>query len=142
MRLTSQEYDRLMARRSASKTVTPVAVSTPAKAVVKFSNSSDVLKLNKTEKQHHQNLLGLQRSGELMWVGVQCVTLKLGDDCRYTPDFVVIHRDGTIEANEVKGFWRDDARVKIKVAARMYPWMIFTAVSKGKGGWEHEVIKP
>jgi hypothetical protein len=39
--------------------------------------------------------------------------------------------------HEVKGFWQDDARVKIKVAASIYPFK-FIAVKKAKGGWERE----
>ena len=30
--------------------------------------------------------------------------------------------DGVIECHEVKGFWTDDARVKIKIAAELYPF--------------------
>jgi hypothetical protein len=46
-----------------------------------------------------------------------------------------------IELHEVKGFWTDDARVKIKVAASIYPFK-FMAVKprpqKVGGGWEVE----
>jgi len=44
---------------------------------------------------------------------------------------------GDIECHEVKGFWRDDARVKIRVAASLYPFR-FVAVTKTKGGWDIE----
>jgi hypothetical protein len=37
--------------------------------------------------------------------------------------------DGSLECHEVKGFWADDARVKIKVAAEMYPFR-FIAIMK------------
>lgn len=56
----------------------------------------------------------------------------------YTPDFAVMRADGALEVHEVKGFWTDDARVKIKVAADQYP-MRFIAVKvlpkKQGGGW-------
>ena len=42
-----------------------------------------------------------------------------------------------MEMHEVKGFWRDDARVKIKVAADIYPFR-FLAIKKAKDGWEKE----
>ena len=46
-----------------------------------------------------------------------------------------------LEFHEVKGFWRDDARVKIKVAAEHFPFK-FVAVRKKKlsegGGWDVE----
>jgi hypothetical protein len=45
--------------------------------------------------------------------------------------------DGSLQAHEVKGFWTDDARVKIKVAAEMYP-IQFIAIKKEKGEWQKE----
>ncbi len=59
--------------------------------------------------------------------------------CTYTPDFFVILPCGLIEFHEVKGFWRDDALVKIKSAAKQNPWFRFVAVQKVAkkrgGGW-------
>jgi hypothetical protein len=58
----------------------------------------------------------------------------------YTPDFLVVHKD-YFEFHEVKGFWREDARVKIKMAAELFPWFRFLAVSRGTRGvaeWEIE----
>lgn len=46
---------------------------------------------------------------------------------------------GELEMHEVKGFWEDDARVKIKVAASFYPFSFIAARPKPKeegGGWE------
>jgi hypothetical protein len=43
-----------------------------------------------------------------------------------------------MELIEVKGFWRDDARVKIKVAREMFPWFVWTAVKVYRGGWKYE----
>lgn len=49
--------------------------------------------------------------------------------------------NGEMEAHEVKGFWTDDARVKIKVAASLFPFK-FVAVKvqsqKNGGGWAIE----
>ena len=48
-----------------------------------------------------------------------------------------------MECHEVKGFWSDDARVKIKVAADMYPFrfMALKVLSKKNGGgWEVETF--
>jgi hypothetical protein len=55
----------------------------------------------------------------------------MGDDCRYTPDFMVIAEDDVVEFHEVKGgFWRDDAKVKIRVAAELYPMFRFKSFFK------------
>lgn len=101
------------------------------------SISTDEAKLNKTERR----FLGWLRGCYHEWIGVQNITLKLADDCRYTPDFAYLGSKQLI-FYEVKGFWRDDARVKIKVAARMFPWAMFVAVQWVKGQWKFEEIKP
>lgn len=99
--------------------------------------TTDVQKLNKTETAFLDHL----KAGKHLFVLTQAITLKLGDDCRYTPDFVTI--DPTvITAWEVKGFWRDDARVKIKCAARNFPWIRFVAVQRSKANWTFEAINP
>lgn len=72
----------------------------------------------------------------------EAVTLKIAKDCRYTPDFMVLYNDGSIHFYEVKGFWRDDARVKIKVAARMFSEFNFTAVTRKGGEWQYEHFTP
>lgn len=99
--------------------------------------STDESKLNKTEA----SFLAYLRHSSACWVGVQNITLKLADDCRYTPDFACIS-DAKFTFYEVKGFWRDDAKVKIKVAARLFPMFKFVVVMKDKGGWKFEDVKP
>ena len=53
---------------------------------------------------------------------------------------MVVRPDGTLEFHEVKGFWRDDARVKIKTAADKFPF-VFIAAKQTKTGWEIETIQ-
>jgi hypothetical protein len=100
--------------------------------------STDEAKLNKTEQAY----LNYIRCLGFTWIGVQNVTLKLAHDTRYTVDFVTVDKNGVTDMREVKGFFRDDAKVKIKVAARMFPWLRFLVVRKTKNGWEHEEVKP
>ena len=76
-----------------------------------------------------------RQAGEILSWHFEAYTLKLADNCRYTPDFMVLLPDGTMQFHEVKGFWMDDAKVKIKVAARQFPH-IFLAIRKTKDGWE------
>ena len=78
----------------------------------------------------------------IMW-RFEPIKLKLAKKTWYTPDFLVITEDAitrntAIEMHEVKGFWRDDARVKWKVAAELYPWFRFVAVTQKKGAWHYE----
>lgn len=111
-------------------------------ATTELRKTTDEEKLNKTERRFHEWLLHHPFKVPLLWTGVQCITLKLGHDCRYTPDFVAVNTWGRTIFYEVKGFWRDDARVKIKVAARQFPWAEFIAVQWFRGEWKFEEIKP
>lgn len=99
---------------------------------------------NKTE-QAYENFLGArQRVGDVLWFKFEGVKLRLADNTFYTPDFAVMLSNGQIEMHEVKGFWADDARVKIKVAAELYPFRFLAARPKPKkdgGGWQIEVFE-
>lgn len=74
----------------------------------------------------------------MAWYRFEGIKLRLADNTFYSPDFAVMRADGQMELHEVKGYWRDDAKVKIKVAADQYP-MRFIAVKalpkKQGGGW-------
>ncbi len=109
-----------------------------AKARLSISPSPDESKLNKTERAYLQVL----RAGGFHFVGIQNITLKLGDDCRYTPDFNHLDEDGRLIFSEVKGFMRDDALVKLKVAARVFSIFQFVLVRKNGSGWDVSEIKP
>lgn len=93
--------------------------------------------MNKTEAEYAERLESLKLAGEISDYRFECVKFKLADKTFYTPDFMVLRPDGTFELHEVKGFWEDDARVKIKVAAAQYPFK-FIAARKVKGAWEME----
>ena len=94
--------------------------------------------------------LSLLRAGDaIRWYAFEPVKLRLADSTFYTPDFMVVAEDGTIEFHEVKGakrqggrtiaVWREDARVKIKIAAEQFPMFRFVAVHElAPGRWEIE----
>lgn len=98
--------------------------------------------MNKTEEAYSRLLDTLVACQDVLWWKFEGVKLRLADNTFYSPDFAVLRASGHLELHEVKGgFWTDDARVKIKVAADLYP-MQFIAVqalpkSKG-GGWKVE----
>lgn len=96
---------------------------------------------NKTEAQYEQTLELQKQSGDVLWYRFEGLKLRLADNTFYTPDFAVMRGDGVMECHEVKGFWQDDARVKIKVAADAYPFRFFAIKAlpkKSGGGWEYE----
>ncbi|MCK9468224.1 MAG: DUF1064 domain-containing protein [Porticoccaceae bacterium] len=90
--------------------------------------------MNQTESAYEGELLVRQRAGEVVWYRFEGVKLRLADNTFYTPDFAVMLADGQLEMHEVKGHWTDDARVKIKVAAEMYPFR-FIAIRRERGSW-------
>lgn len=97
--------------------------------------------LNKLEQEYYAHLLRLKANGEIADCMPQPLKLNLapGLACTYTPDFLVIRTDGVLEFHETKGYWQDDARVKIKVAAAKFPF-IFVAVTKPRKStpWQYE----
>lgn len=98
---------------------------------------------NSTEADY-ENLLETRRCiGEVLWYRFEGITLRIAKGVSYTPDFVVMLASGEIELHEVKGYWRDDARAKTRVAAEQFPFRIIaiTRPSRKKGaGWVFEEI--
>ena len=83
-------------------------------------------------------------SGDIAWYRFEGLKLRLADNTFYTPDYAVLRADGLMEVHEVKGFWTDDARVKIKVAADQYPFRFIAVKARAKkngGGWDREVFE-
>ena len=74
-------------------------------------------------------------AGKILWYSFEGITLRLADRTTYTPDFVVMLANGELEMHEVKGFWTDDAKVKVKVAAEKFPFR-FIAVRMVNGSPE------
>ena len=98
--------------------------------------------MNKTERAYADVLYARQLAGEIKRYRFEAWKLRLGLNLWYTPDFVVEMADDTVECHEVKGFWRDDARVKIVAAATEFDLLRFVAVRLVKRRWEFEEIRP
>lgn len=99
---------------------------------------------NKTEAKYEAMLEDMRVAGDVLWYRFEGVKLRLADNTFYTPDFAVMRATGHLEMHEVKGFWQDDARVKIKVAADLYPFRFIAARPQSKkdgGGWNIEVFE-
>lgn len=97
--------------------------------------------MNKTEASYDAHLALLQHAGQILWRKFEGLKLRLADNTFYTPDFAVMAHDGVMECHEVKGFWMDDARAKIKIAADLYPFRFKAIKVKAKkdgGGWAVE----
>jgi len=97
--------------------------------------------LNKTEADYRAVLELRQHAGEVLWFRFEGLKLRLADNTFYTPDFAVMAGDGVMECHEVKGHWQEDARVKIKVAAALYPFRFIAvkrALKRDGGGFSVE----
>jgi len=96
--------------------------------------------LNRLESEWLANLQRLQPDRQ--W-HPQAVTFRLCNGARYTPDIVSINYPRAV-AWEVKGPWAtDDAVVKLKVAAAMFPGVGWWLAWKDKSGqWQTQEILP
>lgn len=94
-------------------------------------------RMNGLEQAYAKHLDLRVRLGKVRFYHFESIKFRLADRTWYTPDFAVYLPDGRVEFHEVKGFWRDDARIKIKVAAELFPFR-FVGVRRIEGRWEYE----
>ncbi len=91
--------------------------------------------MNKTEAAHAADLEMRKRIGEILDYRYQPLRLKLAPDCTYEPDFLIFMADRSIEFHEIKGsFITDDAIVKVRVAANLFPWFRFVLYQYDRRG--------
>jgi hypothetical protein len=99
--------------------------------------------MNKTEAAYVATLDARRHAGDVAWFKFEGIKLPLADNSFYTLDFAVMLADGELEMHEVKAYWQDDARIKIKIAAATYP-LRFPAIKAGSkkdgGGWQIESL--
>ena len=116
-------------------------------------------KRNATEARYGAWLDGELLAGRIAGYVFEPLRLRLGPDwlTTYTPDFLVQLVGGELELHDVKGastsagstagaWWEEDARLKIKLAAGLYPFR-FVGVHEGRAGagepaWVREVFPP
>jgi hypothetical protein len=100
-------------------------------------------RMNETESRYAQHLDAERHAGRVLWWRFEGITLLLADRCRLTPDFAVLAAEGQMELHEVKGslrMIRDDALVKLKVAAAQYPLRVLVVTPQRGGGWVQQTI--
>lgn len=94
---------------------------------------------NKLEEAFGRYLEFLKESGAIRWYAFEPIRLRLAEGAWYKVDYLVENADRQMVCYEVKGsFWREAARVRIKVAAELHPRFKFRAVQKIKGEWVYE----
>ena len=92
-------------------------------------------RMNRTEARYAVILEVRRRAGEVAEYHFEAVTLKIADDTRYTPDFLVVLADGQCELHEVKGgyVW-EDARLKFQVAVEEWGHLFGFVWAQWSGG--------
>jgi len=90
--------------------------------------------MNKLEQDYAAYLHTLLLTGEIVSYQYEAVKFRLAKRGFYTPDFMVVCPD-RIEFHETKGFWEEDARLKIKVVAEQHPEFLFVGVQRKSKKW-------
>lgn len=99
--------------------------------------------MNQTEAAYAHLLEAQKRAGHITEYWYECVSLELGPETRWYPDFLVQLPDGELQLHEVKGrkkttdgrstWWAEDAaKVKIRAARGRYPFRVFVVWPAGK----------
>lgn len=98
--------------------------------------------MNKTESAYALYLAARMQKGEIGGFEFEHTKRKIGENrCWYTPDFLIwtfVPGGVDLEFHEVKGFMRDDARVKLEAAKLHCPWARFILVRRKNGSWIFE----
>lgn len=107
-------------------------------------------KMNRNESEYDAHLQRLYLTGEIQWRGFEAITIKLGPDCRLTPDFLVMYPNGKLELHDCKGrtkiklgkkaggtkfYAEEDALVKARVVAGNFVIPIYFLHREKNGEW-------
>lgn len=95
---------------------------------------------SKLERDYALKLAQMKANGDIRDWRYEPLRLRIGRGAYYKPDFLVVRNDGVFQFEEVKGHWREAARVRIKVACDLFPWWGFLAITRVKGQWRIEAF--
>jgi hypothetical protein len=122
----------------------------PTRALPPAKGTLPEPEMNKTEAAYDAYLALQERAGAVLWHKFECVTVKIAADCRLTPDFLVMLPDGRLEFHDTKGakkikigkragqrtaYFEEDALIKAKVAAALFPIPIYFVWPEPNGEW-------
>ncbi len=88
--------------------------------------------MNKWEEAFARTLEYRKAVGEIVWWAYEPFRIRLADGAFYRPDFATVDLDGRTSIYEVKGHYREAARVRLKVACEKLPYP-FYLVKRTKG---------
>ena len=141
LRLTESELQTIKARHASfGKRLAEASFSLHEKAHpnlvpgghTKAAKKAKPKGMNKWEAQFAERLECQRVAGDLTWWAFEPFRIRLADGTFYRPDFVTVDKDGRTAIYEVKGHFREAARVRLKVAVEKLPYPFFL-VRKHKG---------
>ena len=140
IRWTPEQLEAHQARRAALEAIKlPQAPTVESLTAVVAKGTQRALGMNKTEAEYADALEARKARGEIVWWRYEAITLKLADNTRYTPDFLLMLPDGELQVHETKGgFIREDGWQKLKIAAGLFPFRFFLCQKRAKkdgGDW-------
>ena len=91
--------------------------------------------MNKAEAQYSFELDILKAAGEIIDWWYEAVNLKLAKKTWYKPDFLVLLPNGKLRFVEIKGFLRDDAAIKYKLAREEFAFAEWVMLRLVKRRW-------
>lgn len=94
-------------------------------------------KMNAFEARYEREvLIPALVAGDIAWYRYEAIVLVLAPKTTLTIDFFVMTATGDLEAHETKGFMEEDANVKLKVAAEMFPFRVKLIRDRKGGGFD------
>lgn len=98
--------------------------------------------LNKTEESYSQHLRLLHLAGDILWWGFEAMKVRIGKNCYFSPDFLVMYADSRLELHDTKGrkgktyYAEDDSIVKARATSANFPLPMFFVFRRSDGEWE------
>lgn len=112
-----------------------VAPDGTARAIVGKNAKRVARGMNAWEREYARQLdLRISLGDAVAWK-FEAVKLRLADGAFYKPDFLVVLASGAIEFVEVKGHWREAAKVRFKIARELFAPIVFIAVTRDGDRW-------
>lgn len=131
-------------RKAAPSAYSEASGATTPRSKAKIRQDVQASGMNKSETRYAEILECRLKRGEIHRWDFEPIRLKLGPDNKttYTPDFMVIGNDGFIELIDVKGgFIMEDAMLKLKLAAKLFPMFTFRMAQYRNGEWTETELK-
>lgn len=147
--MSPAEVEKHQMRIAASRTRYDLSRQLPAAVVLppiklQPKGSGQVVKkprgMNGLESSFAAQLDLLKIAGKISSWQFEAVRLRIASGAKtawFKPDFLV-QENGELVFYETKGHWREAARLRMKVAAGLYPQFKFVAVQKIKGAFVYE----